>query len=522
MSTIIGDLPRINASRQPDGLAIVSGSRRVSWAELEERSNRLARALTEEFGLQAGDTVAILAQNCLEYVEVMFAASKAGVTWTGLNTRHHISEMEHQLRDSNAGVLIHQAGPLSEVATDLADRTGQQLVALGEEYETLLSRMSAVPVPSHGDADLPYALTYTSGTTGVARGALISSRNDLALAASFVFVTETRVDDVFMVMLPMFHKGGQFATLHPMNLGRPLVILPSPEPEAAFAAIEAEGVSIFVGVPTVMRMFVEHRHTPAGAVHDLSTIRHVTYGSNPIPPAQIREFAETFSCELSQIGGIGTEGGIGLSLSSRDHALAIADPSYEHILTSCGRVQPGAEMRLVDESGNDVATGQIGEMVFRGDAYIAGYINQPEANAKLWQDGWLHSGDLGRRDEEGYVYYVERLGGRIKTGGETVLAREVEAALASHPAVVMASVLGVPDERWGERICAVVMTESEGSDELAQELQDHVRGQLAGYKVPREIRFVREMPLTALGKIARGQVRLLAQEAATTPEGAHT
>lgn len=368
MSTVIGDLPRINASRRPGALAIVSGTRRVSWAELEDRANRLARVLIEQHGLVVGDTVAILAQNCLEYVEVMFAASKAGVTWTGLNTRHHVNEMEYQLRDSNSRVLIYQPEVFADTAADLASGTELRTVALGREYEELLAGASDVPVPPHGDATLPYALTYTSGTTGVARGALISSRNDLAFANSFVFATETRVDDVFMVMLPMFHKGGQFATLHPMSLGLPLVILPTPDPESVFSAVAAERVSIFVGVPTVMHMFVEHRRTPAGSVHDLSSIRHVTYGSNPIPPQQIREFAETFGCELSQIGGMGTEGGIGLSLSSRDHSAAIADPSLEHILASCGRVQPGVEMRLVDESGQDVGTGEIGEMLFRGDA----------------------------------------------------------------------------------------------------------------------------------------------------------
>lgn len=506
MSTVIGDIPRINASSRPGALAIVHGDRRVTWGELDRRVTRLAHALVDDLGVAREQTVAILAQNCLEYVELMFAVSKAGLRWTGLNTRHHRSEMLHQLTDSGAVVLIHDEA-FGDLATDLGTRSGARTVEIGEAYEALLAAASDEAIEPHGDAELPYALTYTSGTTGVARGALITSRNDLAMAASFVLATETRVDDVFMVMLPMFHKGGQFATLHAMSVGRPLVILPAPVPADAFAAIEAERVSIFVGVPTVMRMFVEHRQKMGPDAHDLSSLRHVTYGSNPIPPAQIREFAKTFDCDLSQIGGIGTEGGIGLSLSSRDHREAIEEPAREHILASCGRVQPGVEMRLVDENGADVGEGQVGEMVFRGDAYIAGYINQPEANAKLWRNGWLHSGDLGRRDTDGYVYYVERLGGRIKTGGETVLAREVEEALASHPAVESVSVLGIPDERWGERICAVVVCAGSRPPDIAATLQDHVRSQLAGYKVPRLIHVVEQMPLTALGKIARGEVK---------------
>jgi acyl-CoA synthetase (AMP-forming)/AMP-acid ligase II len=182
-------------------------------------------------------------------------------------------------------------------------------------------------------------------------------------------------------------------------------------------------------------------------------------------------------------------------------------------------------MRLVDESGTEVPTGEIGEMVFRGDAYVSGYWNRPEASRRLWLEGWLHSGDLGRRDAEGYVYYVDRKAGRIKTGGETVFAREVEAVLGEHPAVGAVSVVGVPDEKWGEAIWAVVQTQdgAEPGDDLAAELQQHVRQRLARFKVPRRILFRPVLPTTALGKIAVGQVRALAVDAAaadsTTADG---
>jgi acyl-CoA synthetase (AMP-forming)/AMP-acid ligase II len=507
MGIIIGDLPRVNACRRPDGVALVDQRSRRTWQEFDHRVGRLGRVLLDHLTLGEQQTVAILSENRNEYVELMFAASRAGLRWTGLNTRHHRDEMSHQLVDSEARVLVHDAH-FRDVAVELGSAIGLPTIQLGEEYESLLLAARDLPFESHADEDLPYALTYTSGTTGVARGALITSRNDLALAASLVVATETRVDDVFCVMLPLFHKGGQFSTMHPMSLGQTLVVLDSPDPAVAFEAIEREKVSVFVSVPTVMRMLVEHRRG-AGAGHNLSSIRHVAYGSNPIPIEQIRDFSETFGCDLSQIGGIGTEGGIGLSLSSADHRLALEQPDREHILRSCGTVQPRVEMRLVDELGREVATDEIGEMTFRGDAYIPGYLNQPEANARLWRDGWLYSGDLGRRDRDGYVYYVERLGGRIKTGGESVLAREVEEVLMLHPSVASASVLGVPDDRWGEAITAVVVL-TQGAEEAADMeslLRDHVRSHLSGYKVPKTIHFVEQMPLTALGKIARGEVR---------------
>jgi acyl-CoA synthetase (AMP-forming)/AMP-acid ligase II len=280
--------------------------------------------------------------------------------------------------------------------------------------------------------------------------------------------------------------------------------------------IPAEQVTVFLAVPTVMKMLVDHLEQPGADRYDFSSLRHVLYGSNPIAPTQLRAFAGLFGCSLSQIGGIGTEGGVGLSLSRVDHDRGLRDPAAAHILQSCGRIQPGAEMRLVDEGGQEVPTGEIGEMVFRGDAYVAGYWNRPEASRLLWREGWLHSGDLGRRDAEGYVYYVDRKAGRIKTGGETVFAREVEAVLGEHPAVGAVAVVGVPDEKWGEAICAVVQPRDgvEPDEELAAELQEHVRQRLARFKVPRRVVFRAVLPTTALGKIAVGRVRALAVDAA--------
>jgi acyl-CoA synthetase (AMP-forming)/AMP-acid ligase II len=514
--TVVGDIPRIQAGRTPDVLAFTDGARRYSWAEFDQRVTRLAHVLRDHLGVQPQDRVAILAGNCLEYVELTFASSRIKAIYTGLNTRHHRAEMAAQLADCGASVLLVGPG-FEELGAHLAVECGATVVHLGpegpgEHYKTLLAAASTEAIPGHGDAEAPYVLTYTSGTTGDPRGAMISSRNDLAMATSLAVCTETHVDDRFMVVLPLFHKGGQFAVLHPACLGLTTVLLPGPNPELMCRTIAAEQVTVFLAVPTVMKMLVDHLEQTGADHYDFTSLRHVLYGSNPIAPAQLRAFAGLFGCSLSQIGGIGTEGGVGLSLSRVDHDRGLRDPSAGHILQSCGRIQPGAEMRLVDEGGQEVPTGEIGEMVFRGDAYVAGYWNRPEASRLLWREGWLHSGDLGRRDAEGYVYYVDRKAGRIKTGGETVFAREVEAALSDHPAVLAVSVVGVPDEKWGEAIWAVVETreDARAGEDLATELQEHVRQRLARFKVPRRILFRSALPTTALGKIAVGQVRALA------------
>jgi acyl-CoA synthetase (AMP-forming)/AMP-acid ligase II len=520
--TVVGDIPRMQAGRAPDGPAFTDSGRRYTWRELDDRVTRLAHALRDHLGVRPGDRVAVLAGNCSEYVETTFACSRIRAIYTGLNTRHHHREMTAQLADCGAGVLMVGPG-FEERGVQLASESGARLVHLGadgpgESYEALLATASAEEIPSHGDTDAPYVLTYTSGTTGDPRGAMISSRNDRAMATSLAIATETQVDDRFMVVLPLFHKGGQFAVLHPASLGLPTVLLPGPNPELMCRTIEVERISIFLAVPTVMKMLIDHLRERGSKAYDFSSLRHVYYGSNPIPPEQLREFAGLFGCSLSQIGGIGTEGGVGLSLSRVDHDRGLRDPSAAHVLQSCGRIQPGAEMQLVDEAGREVPTGEIGEMVFRGDAYVSGYWNRPEASALLWRDGWLHSGDLGRRDEEGFIYYVDRKAGRIKTGGETVYAREVESALADHPAVRAVSVVGVTDEKWGEAVCAVVEVHdgTAPDDDLAEELRRHVRARLAGFKVPRRILFQQTLPTTALGKIAVGQVRALAHDAQDT------
>lgn len=514
---VVGDIPRLNAARLPGGLAIVDGDRRVSWQELDDRVTRLAAVLRQHCGVGEQDRVAILAGNCLEYVDLTFAASRLKAIYTGLNIRHHPAEMAAQLADSGARVLLVGRG-FEEVGGRLAAETGCRLIGLpgsgiGESYDELLAAAPADEIPPHGDADAPYVLTYTSGTTGEPKGAMISSRNELAFVASLVVASEARVDDRFLVMLPLFHKGGQFGLMQPAYLGLPTVLLPGPDPQLVCRTIEAERVTVFVAVPTVMGILADHLEAAGPGAYDLASIRHVLYGSNPISLRQLRRFAGLLGCSLCQIGGIGTEGGVGLVLSRVDHEWAQADPTLVHRLESCGQVQPGVEMRLVDDEDADVAVGEIGEMVFRGDAYVAGYWGRPETSEHAWRNGWFHSGDLGRRDADGYVYYVDRKSGRIKTGGETVYAREVEAVLEDHPAVQAAAVVGVPDEKWGEAVCAVVEASEAVPGDLEDLLRDHVRSRLARFKVPRSVLVVPALPRTALGKVAVGEVRAMALHA---------
>jgi acyl-CoA synthetase (AMP-forming)/AMP-acid ligase II len=519
MTLVVGDIPRIHARRNGTATACIDAPTHLSWSELDERVTRLSRGLAESFGIAAGDRFAILAQNCHEYVEVMFAASRLAAIYTGLNTRHHPAEMVQQMQDSGAKLLIVGAG-LTSVGQDVAAECGVPLLHLGEEFEALLQAASTHGFDSHGDENLPYTLTYTSGTTGEPKGAMISSRNEIAYAQSLTWAAESRHDDRALIVTPMFHKGGQFSTMHPAYFGLPSVILPTPDPDAILHAIEVHRPTFAVFVPTIMKMLSDARlASELNGSRDLSSLRHVMYGSNPIPLPVMRQFRELFPCSLSQIGGVGTEGGVALVLSRVDHESALADHELEHRLTSCGRVQPGFEVAIVDDDDREVAPGEVGEMVFRGGSFIRGYWQRPEASERLWRNGWLHSGDIGRIDSEGFVYYVDRKAGRIKTGGETVYARQVENVFRQSPLVREVAVLGMPDEVWGEAVWAAIELEptarKQTEEQLLGQFDKFARSQLSGYKVPKRVIFVDQLPRTALGKLAIADVRALMTETAT-------
>jgi len=512
---IVGDFPRLHARRDGVAIAYIDGTTHLTWQQVDERVNRLCHGLRKSYGIAAGDRIAILSQNCHEYAELMFAASRLAAIYTGLNTRHHPTEMAQQIRDSGSKLLILGPG-FETVGAELVAKAGVYSLTLGTSpggYESLLATSAVTDIPSHGDENAPYTLTYTSGTTGEPKGAIISSRNEVGFCQSMAWAAETRHDDRAILVLPMFHKGGQFCIMHPAYFGLTTVILPNPEPNAMLAAIEQHRPSFGVLVPTVMKMMIDAMANDDNRQRDLSSLRHYMYGSNPITLPVLRQFTKLFSCTMSQIGGIGTEGGVALVLSRVDHQQAMADPALEQRLTSCGRVQPGFEMMLVDEEDRPVVMGERGEMLFRGDAFISGYWQRPEASARLWRGGWLRSGDIGRIDAEGFVYYVDRKAGRIKTGAETVYAREVEAVLRESPLVGEVVVVGVPDETWGEAVWACVersigvIASSDSEDE--QYIQRFVRERMAGFKVPKRILFVEQLPRTALGKLAIGEVRSL-------------
>jgi acyl-CoA synthetase (AMP-forming)/AMP-acid ligase II len=520
MGTIVGDWPRINAERRLDGPWVVDATGGRTWAELDGRVNALGHALIAMPDHHAGRRLGILADNCTEHLELMFAASRIGCIHTALNTRHTAAEMLAQIEDSGLEVLLVGA-PYVDVAEELrALRPNVRYVGLagadlGKGYEELLRSASRQPIESHGDVDAVYSLVYTSGSTGEPKGVMVSSRNETAYGQSVAWVAELRASDKVLNVAPLFHRGGQFFSMTCAQYGVPLVIARSADPKSLLDDISREQVTTTLVVPTILKGIVEAIEADPERIQDINSIRHMICGSAPLPPDLARRFLNLAGPRLCQAAGM-SEGALTMAMTPDDYAAILADDRLEHRLASVGRPNPAFRVAIAGEDGEPLPGEGVGEILYQGDAFVTGYWQRPEASAHAWRGGWFHSGDVGRRDSDGYLYYVDRLFGRIKTGAETVYAREVEQILDAFPGVAELAVVGLPDAHWGEAVTAVVVPTDGGLHEAGRvAMEDDLRAfgrerGLSGYKLPKRVVLVGALPKTSTNKIAYGEVRTLA------------
>ena len=497
---LLGDILRRHAAYRGDKIAYVLGAARVSYRQMNSRANRLAH-LFRALGVGRGDRVAILAGNIPLYPECYFAAAKLGAILVPVNARYKEAEVEYAVTQSEAKVLLFSA-EFAALVDGLRSRLAgvESFLSLdgkptGAHVPDLLAAAADAEPRAEVDENDAHVMLYTSGTTGDPKGVLSSHRSYLLAAAQSQSGLRLGEEDVGVSMFPMFHMGGWALPLGLWWSGSTVVIMPKAEPEEILRAIERERATYFYGIPTVFRWMLD---SPRFESFDRSSLRLVASGTSAMTEEQVLAIHRGFPTAAMTIIYGSTEAG---------PVAMLRPPDVLRKPTSVGRPAINVDVRLVDVRGNEVETGQGGEILCRSDFLMSGYWRMPGASREALRDGWYSTGDLAARDEEGFLYIAGRVKDMVKTGGENVFPAEVEAVLLTHPGVREAAVFGVPDPVWGESVVAAVVPSAADSVSAA-DLIGHVAARLAGFKKPREVFFVDELPRTAAtGRVQKPLLR---------------
>ncbi len=506
----VGHLLTRAALRYPGRPAWIQGDAVIPFREAEARVNRLAHAL-EALGGQAGDRIGMLIPNCYQGLETILAPMKAGMAVVPMNVRLHPGEHEYMLNDAGAKILVYGAELRDHVAAIRGSlATVREFIRVGGpeggdlEYEQALAGRPETPPDRAVEPDALAWLFYTSGTTGRPKGAMLTHRNLLAMVEQFLLdINPARPTDVLLHAAAITHGSG-LSLFHHVARGAASAFpdTRSFDPPRIFEAIQRYRVTTMFLVPTMINVLTT---APERARYDLSSLHTIFYGGAPMYVEQLLEAVRAFGPIFVQLFGQG-EAPMTCTTLPREEHLAGADPAKLKRLASAGREVTGVRVRVVDEADRDVPAGQTGEIVVRGDLVMKGYWNKPDATAETLRGGWLHTGDVGHIDEEGYVYITDRKRDMIISGGSNIYPREVEEVICAHPAVFEVAVIGVPDDKWGEAVKALVVTRP-GADVTEAELVEHCRRSLASYKKPHSIEFLPELPKNAYGKILKRELR---------------
>lgn len=491
-----------NARRFRNSAAVVCADRVTSHAELAARVARRAGALDAR-GVRPGDRVALLAGNSDGYIETLLATLWLGAVACPLNVRWSPGDVAATVRHIEPAMTVVDRARLERFGTVLDP---DQLVLLNEtssggagEPGTLGADGPSLPASERGGDDVALLL-FTGGTTGFPKAAMLSHTNVLTAALAMRAVGCGSVG-TYLHVAPLFHLAGvQLMVSHLMGGEGPQVVLPSFDPTQALATIERHRISNTLLVPTMLRVLLDHPHR---ARYDLSSLRRIHYGASPMPAALLAD-ARAALGDLEFVQGYGmTETMLTTTLPPEAHH---ASGHRREVASSLGQPHPTIEIVVRDQWGQEVPDGTIGEFTVRGPTVMSGYYRDESATAAIIRDGWLHTGDAGYVDSEGYLYLVDRLKDIIVTGGENVASARVEDVLMSHPDVSAAAVVGLPDPRWGERVHALVVP-TRGNAPTAEGLRAFCREHLAGFMVPRTIEFRDGLPVSAAGKVLKKALR---------------
>lgn len=498
-----GHLIARSAQYFPESTAFVIEGESLSFRQLNIRVNKLANALYS-LGLKKGDRVGLLFHNSFPYLESYLALYKAGLIWVRLNARLTASEIRRMIQDSKTKALIHgpEFGEVIEKVSAELRLIIHSGVGEGIDYENCLQKGSEQEPGIDVCLDDLCDLWYTSGTTGVPKGIMLTHRNILSCTQFLLSdVYDINNKDQLLTAGALSHAGSvrvlpfiiRGAVCHLHRHFDPLKILHE---------TEKFKVTDWAVVPTMLIAIMDH---PEFSHFDLSSLKRITYAGSSLPVARIKEAVVKFGPILDQSYGQ-AESIIAITHLPKEEHKTDGDPTREKRLASAGREYPGVQIRIVDDYDNILGSGEIGEVVTRSDLVMHGYWNQPHKTKEALRGGWLHTGDIGYMDGEGYLYLVDRKHDKIITGGLNVFPREVEEVIAAHPTVAEVAVFGVEDAFWGEAVTAAVVFRKGaeiGKDELTAFCKDH----LAGYKRPKKFHYLADLPKNLYGKVLRKDLK---------------
>lgn len=493
------------AKQRPEQVAIVCEDRELTYAELHRESNRVAHGIIAA-GLPKGARVAYLGKDSEYFSQVLFGCAKSGTVMVPVNWRLTPGEITNILRDSGSELLFSEVDwsspdQLREVAPDL-----RTLVSLGQPGAPSEFTAWKAAQPDHdldpgSSVDDPVAQLYTSGTTGRPKGVVLAHRtfltaHDIQTRHHLDWLT-WRPADTTLICVPGFHVGGLWGLVQPLLVGGKTVVMPMFVAQHALRIIKRYGVTFLGAVPAMLQTMLRETGTSRA---DFVTVRKVVYGGSPISESLLAQCMDLIAAEFVQAYGLTETGNVAVCLPPGDHV-----PGNPR-LTAAGRPLPEIDLKVIDRTGRPVPAGTVGEVCVRTPARMLEYWRQPEATATTMVDGWVHTGDAGYLDEDGYLFISDRIKDMILVAGQNVYPAEIENELGHHPDVVEVAVVGAPDDRWGEAIHAFVVPRPDQSP-TPRELRLFLRDRIADFKIPTRYEFVDQLPRNASGKVLRRQLR---------------
>jgi acyl-CoA synthetase (AMP-forming)/AMP-acid ligase II len=498
MKINIGDLLARRAALNPEKEALVCEDVRLTWSECNARANRIGRAM-QKLGIGQGDRVGLLALNEPEYLDLFYGLGKIGAILVPINYRLAGPEMQYILSDSGVKAFVFGPDYVDVVGTFRSDIPAEHLIAIMDDppewarsCRALTEAESAAEPEVVSGGDDVLTILYTSGTTGRPRGAMLT-HNNYFFSATNLIATLGDLGQTALLVLPLFHIGGiGNVPLGPQS-GIRCVMLKSLDPKRMLELIQEEKVNVFGSVPVLLQIL---KMVPDFEKYDWSSVQKVFVYAAPVPVALLEEY-DRAGIEVRNLYGMTESCGSGTVIDG-EHSMVKAG--------SCGLPEFLAELKVVDDDGNEVGPEELGEVVMRADFVMKGYWNNPEATAQTIKDGWLYTGDVAKRDADGFFYIMDRKKDMIISGGENIYPAEIEDLLMRHPKIQDVGVIGYPSEMWGEAVKAVVVVKP-GETLTEEEVIEWTKGQIGKFKMPKAVVFTDALPRTPTGKILKRELR---------------